>query len=243
MNVLATILRRPLTPNHQKRESAIEAKIAAEAVLDRVRANLARLQNVVQAGSDASQAATAAKQAAEEARKQSVRSGCDASATEHQRLAASADQLSRVAADKLANAKLAAKEILRAEEAVVEAENELRWKDEAVRDAERLILVDEATALLERGARIAADYSAWRLETNALWNALDKSRGDRNVGSGEAANLVLSAIYRAAIPHWDNERSAIRSQEFFSDSGEHRDVPFEQALTRWRARLAAIRDE
>jgi hypothetical protein len=240
--VKLSILRPATSPNRERLATAIAARKAAEISANEARATLQRFEAVISTADDAARAATLAKQAAEQARQHWVRNGCSYSAAvEHQKLSDSAKELARSAEDSAANAKAVVKEFQRAREAVADAEKEIRWKDEDIRDAESMIVVDEAADILARGQRFKEQYQEWRLDAQALWCVLNKSKNLRNEPCGQAADLVLSAIDKAAIPTWEQDRDHRISAEFVSGSGERKDGAFEQAVARWRERLMAVR--
>jgi hypothetical protein len=237
-----SILRPATSPNRDRLAAAIEERKAAEIAANEARATLERFESVVGAADNAARKATAATAAANEGRQRWVRGGCQFSdAKAHQALADAATAATRAAERLSVDAKAVAKEFERAREALKDAEKEIRWKAEAIADAEKMILVAEAADILARGQRLKDEYREWRIGAHALWNVVDKSNGYRNEPCGQAAGLVLSAIDKAAIPTWEQDRDHRISAEFVSGSGERKDGAFEQAVARWRERLMAVR--
>jgi hypothetical protein len=220
------------------REATAKRAGYAQAIIE-AEAKLERLNTVLDAVDGIARKAKVAKDAAEEARRAWAKTGTYADATAHHALATAADEAARAAQHAAEDAKAVERELPNAQYALRYAKLDLAGCDEDIAAANGLIIVEDEAAFLAEGARIAAQYRAWRVRAKALRLVVDAEMwGHRRLGvaSRAAANIVIAALDAATIEPW---RESVQN----NGSSDPEAIAISQHVARWSERAAQLKGE
>ena len=192
---------------------------------------LERRETVINASDVKTSKAAAAARAVTEARAEWVRGGCQYSAArEVQRLENVAAEAARAAERAALNAAAVGKQLARAEEAVRDAQSEVRSHDPKIAgEIGRLISEEEVPPLLAQFQRASEHYMKLFAQLLALHNICDPyGRGDGVAHSADGFRLVNHALDQDRLA-----RAAALARPPQDDA----------LMARWRSRAEALRKD
>jgi hypothetical protein len=180
--------------------AAIADLDAAQREKSAPRETLDRLQAVVDRADDAARAAAGAQRAAEEARKRWISGGCEYSAAlEHHALVERAAELTRAAEHAAADARAVSREAQRAEEAIRQAESQVRDCEGGISSKIANVIFEEQKLKIARLEAILAELPEAWLDVLAVDEFFDPwRRSSDGLRSDQAHAQVAPVLQRGA---------------------------------------------
>ena len=222
----------------------IAARPTAVLAVEAERAKVKRLEDEADAPREAQRKLTTRKQEEAAAQKRWIDSGCDhITALAHHQATQATAEAARAAELATANVAAISRALALARSELASKESQIGQIDVRIDGAAKLCVVEENAELLERGARLADDFRAWRVEVKALEAVVEfEPRLYENVSPArrKAAAIVEEALDRATIKTWYQERDSARGWQYVNDEPEPVAARLKERSEHFRTRAAAL---